>query len=112
MCLSRFSRTRFAFVEGLLVVVVVVVVVVVAAAIVVVVAAAAIVVVVAAAAVVVVVVAVVVVTVDVFKLVLVTVAEEVAVTATDFESLLADFRFLDQETSDVDVCTFAAGFSI
>jgi hypothetical protein len=94
-CLSRLSRTSFAFFEGLLLVVVVAAVVV---------------------AVVVVTVAVfrlVVVTVAVFKLVVVTVAVELTATVTGFESLLVDFRFLDRETSDVDVVgTFTAGFSI
>jgi hypothetical protein len=94
VCLSRLSLTSFAFFESLLVVVVAVAVVVVVVVVVVAIAAA------------------VVVTVDVLKLVVVTVAVEVTANVTDFESLLADLRFLDRETSDVDVVgAFAAGFS-
>jgi len=84
-CLSRFSRTGLAFLEGLLVEVAAVVVVV----------------------------DVMVVAVVVFVLMVVTVATEVTAGVTDFISLLLDFRFLDRETiSDVDdVATFATGFS-
>jgi hypothetical protein len=116
VCLSRLSRTSFAFFEGLLLVVAAVAVAVVVVAVVlvvVVVVAVSAATVVVTAAVVVAVVVVVVVTVDVSKLVAVTAAIEVTATVTGFESLLGDFRFLDRKTSDVDVVdAFAVDFSI
>ena len=99
-CLSRLSRTGFAFLEHLLAEDVA------AAA-----AAAAVVATTVVVAVVVVVVTVVAVTV--LMLVAVTANVEFTATVTDFASLLLDFRFLDRKTtSDVDaVVTFATDFS-
>ena len=97
-CLSRLSRTGFAFLEHLLAEDV---------------AAAAAAVVATTVVVAVVVVVVTVVAVTVLMLVAVTANVEFTATVTDFASLLLDFRFLDRKTtSDVDaVVTFATDFS-
>jgi hypothetical protein len=126
-CLSRLSRTSFAFFESLVVVaaaaaavVVVVVTAAVVFVVVVIVVATAVTIAVVFVAVFVVVFVVVaavvavvqVVAVAVFKLQVVTVVAEVTATGTGFESLLAHFRFLDRETSDVAVAgNFATGLS-
>jgi hypothetical protein len=102
-CLSRLSRTGFAFLEDLLAEVVDVVAAIVVATTVVV----------AVVGVTVVVVVVTVVAVTVLMLVVATATVESTAPVKDFGSLLADFRFLDRKTtSDVGVVvTFSTGFS-